>query len=362
MKTMLVVPLALVALASQSGCGSTAETAPTPRPGVPVRAAKVEARDLDDTLTLSGTLRPRRQVQVVAEVSARLMQVLKDEGARVAAGETLSVLDDVDYRLAHERAQAALAVAQANRQHALTERERADGLLKTGGITDKDHLAAQVNLQIAEASLAQAKAETAIAAQQLARARVNAPFAGRVARRLADTGAMLAAGTPLYTLVDDTVLEFRAAVPSNDYGKLRLGAPVELSVDALGGRHVQGRVVRITPLVDERTRSFEVVVEVPGNGDLVGGLFARAQVRVGQAKDARVVPPAALVRDGSDPTKAETFVIVDGKAQRRAVSVGVETPQAVQVTHGLEPGDVVVVDPPVALASGAPVDVQNGRR
>jgi RND family efflux transporter MFP subunit len=362
MKTMLVLPLALGAAVAAAGCGSRAETAPTPRPGVPVRTAKVEARDLDDTLSLSGTLRPRRQVQVVAEVSARLLSVLKDEGARVAAGETLALLDDVDYRLAHERAQAALAVAEANRRHALTERERADNLLKTGGITDKDHLAAQVNLQVAEASLAQAKAETAIAAQQLARARVTAPFAGRVARRLADAGTMLASGTPLYTLVDDGVLEFRAAVPSADYGKLRLGAPVALSVDALGGRRAEGRVARITPLVDERTRAFELVVEVPGDGELVGGLFARAQVRVGQVKGARVVPPAALVRDGSDARRAEAFVIVGGKAERRTVSVGVETPQAIQVTQGLEPGDVVVVDPPVALASGAPVDVQNGRR
>lgn len=362
MKTTLTLAVAVAAAVPLTGCGSKAETAPTPRPGLAVRTAAVEARDIDDTLTLSGTLRPRGQVQLVAEVSARLLRVLKDEGARVTAGETLALLDEVDYRLAHERAQAALAVAEANRRHALTERERADNLLKTGGVTDKDHLAAQVNLQVAEAALAQAKAETAIAAQQLTRTRISAPFSGRVARRLADAGAMLAAGAPLFTLVDDSLFEFRSAVPSVEYGKLRVGARVTLSVDALGGRGVPGHVARIAPLVDERTRTFEVVVEVPGNGELVGGLFARAQVSVGRVKDARVVPPAALVRDGSDPGRAETFVIVGGKAERRSVRVGVETPQAVQVTEGLEPGDVVVLDPPVALASGAPVAVQNGRR
>ncbi len=359
-KLISTLPLTVAALVTLQGCGgSRAESAPTPRPGVPVRTATVAARDLDELLALNGTLRPRQQIQVVAEVGARLLRVLKDEGARVAAGETLAVLDDVDYRLAHERAQAALAVAEANRQHALTERDRADGLLKTGGITDKDHLTAQVGLQVAEAAQAQARAETAIAAQQRLRTRVVAPFAGRVARRHADAGAMLAVGTPLFTLVDDAVFEFRAAVPSTDYGRARVGAPVQVELDALRGRPVTGRVARITPLVDERTRAFEIVVEVPGGGDLVGGLFARANVRVGRVAGALVVPPGALLRDGDDAGRAEVFVVLAGKAERRHVVLGVETPSEIQVTEGLRAGDVVVVAPPSALASGAPVSVAN---
>ncbi len=359
-KTTPKLALAWTALAALQGCGgSTAATAPTPRPGVPVRTATVETRDLDHTLTLNGTLRPRQQVQVVAEVGARLLRVLKDEGARVAEGETLALLDEIDYRLAHDRALAVLAVAEANHKHALTERDRADSLLKTGGITDKDHLSAQVGLQVAEAAMAQARVETAIAAQQRARTRIAAPFAGRVARRHADAGSMLAAGTPLYTLVDDAVFEFRASVPSTDYGKARVGAPVQIDVDALRGRPVTGRVARIAPLVDERTRVFEIVVEVPGGGDLVGGLFARAHVRVGRVAGALVVPPAALLRDGDDPTRAETFVVVAGKAERKTVALGVETAREIQVTEGLQAGDVVVVAPPTALSSGAPVSVSN---
>ena len=69
------------------------------------------------------------------------------------------MLDETDYRLSHDRAKAALAVAEANRAHAVAEKERADNLLKTGGITDKDHLSAQVALQVAEASLAPGRAE-----------------------------------------------------------------------------------------------------------------------------------------------------------------------------------------------------------
>jgi RND family efflux transporter MFP subunit len=356
---LLLTTAAFLPLAGCSG-GSRAEDAAAPR-GLAVRTALVEKRDLPEELVLAGALKPRAQVQVVAEVQARLLRVLRQEGARVAKGDVLAVLDDTDYRLANDRARAALAVAEANRAHAQAEKERADNLLKTGGITDRDHLSAQVALQVGEAGLDQARAEAAIAAQQLARTEVRAPFAGRVAQRFPDPGAMIAAGAPLFTLVDDSVLEFRAPVSSRDYAKVKIGAGAVVEIDALGATRVEGRIARIEPLVDERSRSFLIVVEVPGREGLVGGLFARARVRVGQVDGALVVAPAALVRDSSDPARAEVFVVRQDKAERVRVTLGVEAPDGVQVTGGLAAGDAVVLDPPTALASGAPVLAQGDR-
>jgi multidrug efflux pump subunit AcrA (membrane-fusion protein) len=94
----------------------------------------------------------------------------------------------------------------------------------------------------------------------------------------------------------------------------------------------------------------------------VGGLFARAFVRVGEVEGALVVPPAALVREGADPASASAFLVRQGKAEKVTVALGVEAPDGIQVTSGLAAADVVVLDPPTALASGAPVDVQNGGR
>ncbi len=360
-RTLLYVAALPLMLGSCSAGPSADAAAPVAR-GVSVRTAAVETRDLDETLVLAGTLRPRAQVQLVAEVQARLVRVVRDEGARVAAGEVLAVLDATDYRLSNERARAALAVAEANRSHALAEKERAESLLATGGITAKDKLSAEVALQVAEASVAQVKAEAAITAQQLSRTEIRAPFAGRVAKRHADPGGMLASGTPVFTFVDDSVLEFRAPVPSAHYGKAKLGQSVEVRVDALGDRLVKGTLARVAPLVEERTRSFEVTVEVAGQPELVGGLFARAVIRIGTLKGALVVPPAALQRDGADASAASAFVVKDGKAERRSLTLGVETPDAIQVTAGLVAADTVVLDPPVALASGAPVEARAARR
>jgi RND family efflux transporter MFP subunit len=358
----LICAAALPLLLSSCSAGPSADAAASVARGVPVRTAAVETRDLDETLVLTGTLRPRAQVELVAEVQARLLRVVRDEGARVVAGEVLAVLDATDYRLANERARAALAVAEANRSHALAEKERAESLLATGGITAKDKLSAEVALQVAEASVAQVKAEAAISAQQLSRTEIRAPFAGRVAKRHADPGGMLASGTPVFTFVDDSVLEFRAPVPSAYYGKAKLGQSVEVRVDALGDRVVKGILARVAPLVEERTRSFEITVEVEGRPELVGGLFARAVIQIGTVKGALVVPPAALQRDGADAGAAQAFVVKDGKAERRSLTLGVETPDAIQVTAGLSAADTIVLDPPVSLASGAPVEPRAARR
>lgn len=229
--TLRIHPSLLILIAVLVGAAacSRAQTEPAAEaaaPAVPVRTAVVETHDLKETLALTGTLNPRAQVPVVAEVSARLLKVLRNEGDRVRQGELLAVLDDIDFRLARDRAKAMLDLAEANRVHALAEKDRADSLLKTGGITDKDRLAAQVAVQVAEASAAQARTELAIAEQEVARCQVKAPIGGRIARRSADAGTMLATGIQIYSIVDDAVYEFRAAVSSADFGKVKLGEPV----------------------------------------------------------------------------------------------------------------------------------------
>jgi len=133
---------------------------------------------------------------------------------------------------------------------------------------------------------------------------------------------------------------------------------VTVTVDALPGFTTQGEVNRIAPQVDARSRSFEAIIRVPGRPQLVSGLFARAEVKVREVPGSLVVPPAALVRDGADPSHAQTFVIVGGRAEKRDVTVGFEVPDAVQVTAGLKAGDVVVVDPPSALGPGTQVQVE----
>jgi membrane fusion protein, multidrug efflux system len=346
-----------------SACGGTeAETTSPAVRTVPVHTATVQTRDLVETLTLTGTLDPRAEVTVISEVSARLETVLKNDGDRVAKGQVIAVLDAADFKLAQDRMRAMLAIADANRAHARAESERADSLQKSGGITDKDRLAAQVAVQVADASYSQAASEVAITDRQLTRSQIAAPLSGRVSKRFVDAGTLLAVGTPIYTIVDDSQFEFRASVASGDLAKVRTGEKVTVTADALPGFSTQGTVSRISPQIDTRSRSFDVVIRVPGGPQLVSGLFTRGELHVRDVPRSLVVPPAALVRDGADPNHAQTYVVVGGKAERRDVTVGVEVADAVQVTTGLKEGETVVLDPPSALGPGTAVQVESGAR
>ncbi len=356
--TRALVVLTGAGMVLLTACGKQSPAAATAvSRAVPVRTTMAVQRAIAEEVFVTGTLKPQAQVQVVSEIAARMLHLNTDEGRAVGKGEVIAVLDDTDARLAHERASAAVAVAQANREHAVAERDRANNLLKTGGITDKDHLAAEVNLQVAEAALRQAKAEAAIAAQQVARCQIHAPFSGRIAKRHVDVGTMLAPGTPVVTLVDNSVIEFRGSVPSADITKVRLGAPVAVSVDAMPGVVLRGQITRVLPVVDERSRSFEVVARVADSTQIISGLFARARIKVRDIPDALVVPPAAVVHNGSGPDIAYVFVVENGKAELRQVSIGFEGVDSVQVRQGLTPGTVIVVDPPTTLAAGAPVQI-----
>lgn len=362
-RSYLLASIGLAALVATAACGdkgAEAEAANTPEVvrTVPVRTASVTSRDLVETLTLTGTLEPRAEVTVASEVSARLQQILKDEGDRVSRGQLVAVLDDVDFKLSRDRAKASVDVAEANLAHARAEKDRADSLMKTGGITDKDRLSADVAVQVADASTAQARSELAITERQLQRSKISAPISGRIAKRMADAGTMLQPGTPLYSIVDDSVFELRASAASGDFARLKLGETVTVTVDALPGLKVEGKVDRIAPQADTRSRSFEVIIKVAGQPDLMSGLFARAEVKVRDVPGSLVVPPGALLRDGADPSHATTFVVSGGKVERRDVTVGFEVPDAVQVTAGLNAGDVVVIDPPSALGPGTPVQVE----
>ena len=297
---------------------------PPPRRRAACRCARPSSskRDLADDVVLTGTLRPRAQVQVVAEVPARLLRVLKDEGARVAKGEVLAVLDETDYRLAHDRAKAALAVAEANRAHALAEKERADNLLKTGGITDKDHLSAAGRaaggrgLAGAGARRGGDRRRSSSRARRSGRRSPGAspsasPTRARCSRR----------GAPLFTLVDDSVLEFRAPVALRRLRpKVKLGARGRASRVGRAPRRctIQGRVAR------RRAARRRAVALLRGGGrgagpgrTSSGGLFARAAVRVGRGRGrARRPPGRAGARRLRPRARREVFVVRQGKAEK----------------------------------------------
>jgi RND family efflux transporter MFP subunit len=175
-----------------------------------VKAAPVERQEWIAVVAISGSLRTLSAVEVKPEVGGRLIAIHFDEGDLVEKDQLVAEIDPVNYRLAYDQAAATVTVAEAGlertkvgAEHARTEKERADNLLRSGGITQKDHDAAatgvkeaETQVRLAEAQVGQARASLAVAEKALKDCRIFAPARGHVQERYFDKGSLLVRGSP----------------------------------------------------------------------------------------------------------------------------------------------------------------------
>jgi len=225
--------------------------------------------------------------------------------------------------------------------------------------------------RVAEAQVATAKAAVAASQEQLAVARANqhktqtlfayaritAPFAGVITHRYADTGAMIQAGTtsqtqamPIVRLSQNSMLRLIIQVPESAVSRIHLGAPVEVKVQAVA-RTFQGKVARFAEKLNLDTRTMETEVDVPNPAlELVPGMYAYASITTDEARGVVVAPVQAI--DRKDDRTTALVVGADGRIELRAIAVGLETPERVEVQRGLSAGDLVIVGSRAQLKPG----------
>jgi RND family efflux transporter MFP subunit len=355
-----------------------------------VSVARVVRGDLEQVLTVSAEFRPFQEIDVHAKVAGYVQAMHVDVGDRVKAGQLLAVLEVPEMRdelqgneavvsRAREdinRAQADLERAQSTHEVAHLGAARLDGVMKA-----RPNLVAQQDIdeatgrdRIAEAQVATAKATLASAQQQLQAAKANeqhtrtlldyaqitAPFAGVITHRYADTGAMIQAGTSSQTqamslvkLSQTNVLRLTIPVPESAVAQIHLGEPVSVTVASLG-KTFSGTVARFADQLDEQTRTMHTEVDVR-NPDLqlVPGMYASAALTLADRRGVLVVPVQAVDR----PTDGHASVmVVDASRtlQVRPVTLGLETPDRVEVVSGLRENDLVVLGNRTQLKAGSP--------
>ncbi|HMF96488.1 MAG TPA: efflux RND transporter periplasmic adaptor subunit [Vicinamibacterales bacterium] len=386
----VVAAVAVVPLAASPGCSKSqaAATAATDD-RLTVAVARAARADLTETLTLAAEFRPFEEIDVHAKVAGYVKAIYVDVGSRVKTGELLAVLEipELQDEARQDEANVQRSAEEINRARADLERtESAHEVAHlaatrlAGVIKARPNLVAQQEIddatakdRMAEAQTATAKAALASAEQQLgvARAmaaktktlvdytRIIAPFAGVVTHRYADTGAMIQAGTssqtqamPIVKLSATDRLRLTIAVPESAVAHVRVGAPVDVRVDAVR-RTFTGSVARFAGKVDADTRTMATEVDVQNTDRvLVPGMYAYVSLALAGAKDVVAVPVQALDR-AEDKT---TVLVVDrGTIVRRTISVGLETPDRVEVTSGVADGDLVVIGNRSQLREGAVV-------
>lgn len=183
---------------------------------------------------------------------------------------------------------------------------------------------------------------------------VPSTLTGVVGRIFLDRGANVGLDTPVALVVDDGEVLAKADVPERYAGRAAVGQRVDIKVESFPRRTFNGQVSRVSPVVDPVTRSTSIEVKVLNpEGLLKSGMFAELNVAISM-KPSVLSVPASAVTDGSG---YHVFIVKDGKAQKRNVTLGLKTDDHIEIKSGLSKGDAVVVSGLFAIKDGSPVDV-----
>jgi len=316
----------------------------------------VKAQDIRTGPAISGTLQPEDQATVRAELGGSVMQTVAEQGERVRQGQMLARIDDSSIRDQVLSAKSAVTTAKSSVDIAERQVTRADALLKAGAIAERDAELAHNQLTGAQGQLADANARLTNAQKQLDKTSVTAPFAGIVSARQVNAGDVVSPGTALYTIVNPATMRLEASVPADQLADVRLGAPVDFTVNGYPSRRFTGRVTRINPVADPATRQVRIIVSLPNQGGaLVGGLFADGHVS-SESRTAPVVPVSAVDERGVAP-----FVmrIKGGVVQKAEVQLGIRdaSTETVEIRSGITPGDTILLGAARGISAGTPVKV-----
>jgi len=304
---------------------------------------------------ISGSLQPRTEARVRAEIGGPVQRTFAEEGQRVRRGAVLARLDDTAVRDGYLSAKSAVRSAESSLQNAQRNQERSSRLAKAGALPERDLETAQLNATNAEGMLADARARLASAEKQLAQTVVRAPISGAVSEREADAGDVVQVGAELFRIVDLGSLRLEASVPAAEIDRLRAGMPVEFEVSGYE-RRFTGRIERINPSVDRATGQVRIYVAIPNERQsLVAGLFAEGRVAT-DARKAIGVPLAAVDQRGTAPL---LHVIKGGRVKHLPVRLGVrdESTDLVEIASGVAAGDTVLLGSAQGVLEGAKVRV-----
>ena len=387
------------ALALGVSAGCQASSASREQPGDSAAEARevqlVPATEerLVRAIAVTGTLAAEEQVTLSLKVTGRLQDLYVDLGSRVRRGQVLARLVPTDFNLRASQAAAALQQARARlglplegaddridpQNTSLARSARA--LLDESrlnqqriqeffdrGISSKAALdSANASLQVAEsryqdaleevrnrqALLEQRRTELELTRQAVRDSSLVSPLDGVVRERHATVGEYLAVGSPVVTVVRVHPLRLRVAVPEREAQMVRVDQDVRVTVEGDTTSH-PGRVARVSPAIDENSRTLMIEAEVPNaDGQLRPGSFANASIVSAETDRAVLVPASALVTFAG---VEKVLGVKDGKVVEKRVTVGRRENDRLEIVAGLAAGEAVIAEPG-NLVEGTPVRV-----
>jgi len=315
--------------------------APAGIPASPVEVVDLKASLVLEDLQAVGNLRSNESVMMRPEVAGRIAAIGFRDGQPVKRGQLLVQLDAAlnEAEVAQARAELDLAKSNLKRTEDLARKNFVSGSAQETAASNVEVLAARLKLTEA----------------RLAKMGILAPFDGVVGIRGVSIGDYVKDGADLVNIEDIGILKVDFRLPERYLPQLRSGQAVEVTADALPGGRYRGAVEAINPRIDANGRSLEVRARLSNaDGRLRPGLFARVRIIVGERANALLVPEEAIVPLGDD---FFVYTVVDGKANRIRVKLGVRRDSQVELLDGVKAGDKVVTAGMRVQRDGQPVRI-----
>ncbi|MDE7420337.1 MAG: efflux RND transporter periplasmic adaptor subunit [Muribaculaceae bacterium] len=350
MKTFKYVSSALVLALALGACSKEKANSESEKEDVPVvKTLKVGEEEVEQLSVYTASVEPEVINNISAMMANRIKAIYVDEGVRVAKGQKLVQLDDVNttqYELAVDNAKAALRNAQVNY-------DRAVELLKIGGGT-------QQQVDQMEMTLINAKNSVAQAERTLANARENtvlvSPISGVVTKRNYDPGDMTGA-LPILTVAQINPVKVVINVNESELSKINKGMPVDLTFNTYGDEVFKGHVSLVMPTVDAASRTVGVEITLPNaDGRVLPGMFGRATISLGTANHV-VVPDRAVVKQQGSGDHYVYVLKNDGTVSYNKVQLGQRIGTSYELISGVPANAEVIVEGQNALTNGKKVQV-----
>ena len=308
---------------------------------IPIEVAVVDLGDIAAFYNGTATLEAEEDAQVVAKVGGVVQEILVEEGDQVKAGDILARLDG-------EVLSVEMAQAEARFQRLAEDFKRKNSLFQ------KDAISIEL-FQLAKYDYESQKAARDLVKLNLDYTAIRAPISGIVTERQIKIGNMVLTNAIAFRITDFDPLLAILYVPEREIGKLAVGQTAMVKVDALTTSEFKGVIDRISPIVDSRTGTVKVTIEISDpSRQLKAGMFSRVSIIYDVHEKTPLIPREAIITEDDESL---VFVVRDTMVYRQTVETGYVNTTHIEITSGIALNDTVVVTGQNSLKDSALIDI-----
>jgi RND family efflux transporter MFP subunit len=340
------------------GCGSNSDEMEKKETVVSVITTNVKRGDISSFIYTTGAIFPKQESMISPKVSGRIEKLYVDEGDRVKKGQPLAILEQERIRIGVKESEASLKETEAQLKNLQATLKRNQKLFEEGVIDSQRFDDTTTERDLAEARVQRAQAVLERIQQDLKDSIIVAPFDGFIVEKMMNEGEMATTMPPsnIFHLVDTSSIKIECGITEEKKKSIKVGEEVLIEVDAYPDDVFTGKITTVNPKVDADSRTFKIKIELPNPVfRLEIGMFTRMKIIEYKSKGALLIPQRVIVEDNESK---KVFVVVNSRAVEKPITTGIINHDIVEVTEGLNEGDVVVTEGFYALKDGIKVQVK----